>query len=64
MVTGLCVLLTRTTPAFAGLLVVHLAAVIVAFAITPYTKFFHWVYRVLSIQHDNLESARRRNRTA
>lgn len=58
MVSGLCVLATRTTPAFAWLLGLHLAAIIVAFAITPYTKFFHWVYRVLSIHHDNLESGR------
>lgn len=59
MVSGLCVLVTRTTPAFAGFLALHLAAIIVAFAITPYTKFFHWVYRVLSIHHDNLESSQR-----
>lgn len=37
------------------MLVVHLAAVIVAFAITPYTKFVHWIYRLLSIYKNNLD---------
>lgn len=59
MLTGLAVLATRTTPLFAPVLVVHLAAVIVAFAIAPYTGFFHWVYRTLSIQHSNLEQRAR-----
>jgi citrate/tricarballylate utilization protein len=55
MVTGLVVLAGRTTVIFGPALVVHLAAVIVAFAVTPYTKFVHWVYRLLSIYKDNLE---------
>jgi citrate/tricarballylate utilization protein len=55
MVTGLLVLVSRTSVVFAPALVVHLAAVIVAFAVTPYTKFVHWAYRVLSIYKDNLE---------
>jgi citrate/tricarballylate utilization protein len=55
MVTGLLVLAGRTTVLFGPALVVHLAAVIVAFAVTPYTKFVHWVYRLLSIYKDNLE---------
>lgn len=58
MVTGLLVLAFRTTVLFGPLLVVHLAAVIVAFAVTPYTKFVHWVYRLLSIYKDNLERPR------
>jgi citrate/tricarballylate utilization protein len=55
MVSGLLVLLTRSTTAFGPILVVHLAAVIVAFGIMPYTKFVHWTYRVLAIYKDNLE---------
>jgi citrate/tricarballylate utilization protein len=56
-ITGLLVLVLRTTPAFAPLLVVHLAAVIVCFGIAPYTKFVHWIYRVLAIYQDNFERA-------
>lgn len=55
MVSGLAVLLARTTIAFGPLLVVHLAAVIVAFAVAPYTKFFHWTYRLLAIYKDNID---------
>lgn len=55
MVSGLLVLLTRTTVVFGPILVVHLAAVIVAFGIMPYTKFVHWTYRVLAVYKDNLE---------
>jgi citrate/tricarballylate utilization protein len=55
MVSGLAVTLTRTTVAFGPLLVLHLAAVIVAFAVAPYTKFFHWTYRVLAIYKDNID---------
>lgn len=58
MVTGLVVLAGRTTVIFGPALVVHLAAVIVAFAVTPYTKFVHWLYRLLSIYKDNLERSR------
>lgn len=57
MLSGLVVLVTRTSVVFAPALVLHLAAVIVAFAIAPYTKFVHWVYRVLSIYKDNTERA-------
>jgi citrate/tricarballylate utilization protein len=55
MVSGLAVTVTRTTVAFGPLLVVHLAAVVVAFAVAPYTKFFHWTYRLLAIYKDALE---------
>ena len=58
MVTGLVVLVSRTTVVFAPALVIHLAAVIVAFTVTPYTKFVHWVYRLLAIYKDNLERPR------
>jgi citrate/tricarballylate utilization protein len=53
--TGLLVLVFRTTEAFGVLLVLHLVPVIVFFTVAPYTKFVHWVYRVLSIHKDSLE---------
>jgi citrate/tricarballylate utilization protein len=53
--TGLLVLVFRTTEAFGALLVLHLIPVIVFFMVAPYTKFVHWVYRVLSMQKDTLE---------
>jgi citrate/tricarballylate utilization protein len=34
---------------------VHLAAVAACFAIAPYTKFMHVVYRFLALVHDNAE---------
>lgn len=58
-VTGLLTLLLRTSPLFGPILVAHLASVIVAFAITPYTKFVHWIYRLLAIYKDNLDNAAR-----
>lgn len=54
-ITGLLTLLLRSTPAFGPVLVIHLAIVVVAFAIAPYTKFVHFVYRFLAIIKDNLE---------
>lgn len=55
MVTGICVLAFRSAVAFGPLLVVHLSSVLVAFVVAPYTKFVHWVFRLLSIYHDHLE---------
>jgi len=55
MLSGLLVLLTRTTVVFGPMLVAHLAAVIVAFGIMPYTKFVHWTYRVLAVYKVNLQ---------
>jgi citrate/tricarballylate utilization protein len=55
--TGLFTLFFRETPAFGPVLVVHLASVIVAFAIAPYTKFVHWIYRLLAIYKDNLDKS-------
>lgn len=55
--TGLLTLFTRTTAVFPLVLVVHLASVVVAFAVFPYTKFMHWVYRYLAIVRDNQERA-------
>lgn len=57
--TGLLTLALRSGPLFGPILVVHLASVIVAFAITPYTKFVHWIYRLLAIYKDNLDKSGR-----
>jgi len=57
-VTGLAVLALRTTSLFGPVLVVHLLTVLLAFAIAPYTKFVHWVYRMLAMVNDNLERSR------
>ena len=54
-VTGLLTLVLRDTAAFAPVLGVHLAAVVACFAIAPYTKFMHVVYRFLALVHDNAE---------
>ncbi|MCT7660709.1 tricarballylate utilization 4Fe-4S protein TcuB [Mycobacterium deserti] len=54
-VTGLLVLVLRTTALFGTTLVIHLAAVLVAFAIAPYTKFVHWIFRLLAIYQNALE---------
>jgi citrate/tricarballylate utilization protein len=56
--TGLLTLVVRATSLFAPVFVVHLASVIVAFAVAPYTKFVHWVYRLLAIYKHNLDQAR------
>jgi citrate/tricarballylate utilization protein len=56
-ITGLLTLLTRTLPVFEVVFLAHLAAVIVGFAIFPYTKFMHFVYRFLAIVQDNQERA-------
>lgn len=56
-VTGLLTLVLRDTAAFAPVLAAHLAAVVVCFAIAPYTKFTHVIYRFLALVHDNAEAA-------
>jgi citrate/tricarballylate utilization protein len=53
--TGLATLLTRTTPAFSIVFLCHLAAVVLAFAAAPYSKFMHIVYRLLALVRDNME---------
>lgn len=53
--SGMLTMLLRETVAFGPLLLLHVAAVVVAFGIAPYTKFVHWIFRMLSIHHDNLE---------
>jgi len=55
-VTGLLTLVLRDTAAFAPVLAVHLAAVVACFAIAPYTKFTHAVFRFLALVRDNAEA--------
>lgn len=56
-VTGIAVLLTRTTGAYAPVLVVHLSAVAISFLSAAYSKFTHVLYRMLALVQDNLERA-------
>jgi citrate/tricarballylate utilization protein len=53
--TGLLTLVLRDTVLFGVILLVHLAAIVVCFAVAPYTKFAHWVYRLLAIYQDEWE---------
>jgi citrate/tricarballylate utilization protein len=55
--TGLGTLLLRDTAAFGPVLVIHLAAVAVSFAVAPYSKFNHALYRLLALVLDNIERA-------
>lgn len=55
--SGLLTTAFRSTTLFGVLLVFHLAVVAVAFLVAPYTKFVHWIFRLLSVQKDNLETA-------
>jgi len=54
--SGLLTLAVRDTAAFGPVLAAHLAAVMAGFAIAPYTKFAHWVYRLLAIYKHNLDA--------
>jgi citrate/tricarballylate utilization protein len=53
--SGLGVLLTRDSAAFGIVLLVHLAAVILAFASAPYSKLIHVVFRLAALVRDHLE---------
>jgi citrate/tricarballylate utilization protein len=55
-VTGLLTLVLRGTAAFAPVLAIHLAAVVACFAIAPYTKFTHVIYRFLALVRDCAEA--------
>jgi hypothetical protein len=55
--TGLLTLVVRDTAAFGPVLIVHLAAVVACFAIAPYTKFMHVIYRFLALVADSAMSA-------
>jgi citrate/tricarballylate utilization protein len=56
--TGLLTLLLRATPAFGLILVIHLATIVVCFAIAPYTRFVHAGYRFLALVADAIEQRR------
>jgi citrate/tricarballylate utilization protein len=60
-VTGLLTLVLRDTAAFGPVLVIHLAVVVACFAIAPYTKFMHVIYRFLALVRDSAESASARS---
>jgi citrate/tricarballylate utilization protein len=53
--SGLATLLTRSTPAFGCVLLVHLSAVVLAFASAPYSKFMHAVFRLTALIRDEAE---------
>jgi citrate/tricarballylate utilization protein len=55
-VTGLLTLVLRSTPLFLVILVIHLVCVLTCFAVAPYTKFMHFVYRLLSIYKYRLDN--------
>ncbi len=55
--TGLATLLTRDTAAFGIVLLVHLAILVESFAMAPYSKFIHLVFRFEALVLDNLEIA-------
>jgi citrate/tricarballylate utilization protein len=53
--SGLATLLTRDTPAFGLVFLVHLASIMTTFAAAPYSKFTHLIYRFLALVRDNAE---------
>lgn len=57
-VSGLLTLFFRETAVFGILFVGHFAAVLMFFVFAPYTKFVHWVFRVLATYKDVLETTR------
>jgi citrate/tricarballylate utilization protein len=58
-VSGLLTLVVRNTAAFGPVLYAHLVAVAACFAIAPYTKFMHVIYRFLALVRHNSELRRR-----
>jgi citrate/tricarballylate utilization protein len=56
-VTGILTLALRNTPAFGIVLIVHLATVLTCISFAPYSKFVHFVYRLLSLTKDALETS-------
>ncbi len=53
--SGLATLLVRDTAAFPIVFLIHMAAVIEALAMAPYSKFVHLVFRFAALVRDNLE---------
>jgi citrate/tricarballylate utilization protein len=58
--TGLLTLAFRDTPAFGLILVIHLATIVICFAIAPYTRMVHAAYRILAIVADTTEQSARK----
>ena len=54
--TGMLTLLLRATPAYGLVLVAHLTTIVICFAVAPYTRFVHGVYRFLAIAADSIEA--------
>ena len=61
-VTGIFTTLFRETAAFGIIFVLHFAPVLMFFLFAPYTKFVHWVFRVLATYKDAKETAPLRKR--
>ncbi len=55
--TGLLCEALRTNATYGVALTLHLAVVGVCFALVPYTKFMHVLYRYIALVHDELEKA-------
>jgi hypothetical protein len=47
--------LNRATRPCAALLAAHLTTIVICFAVAPYTRFAHAVYRFLAMVADNIE---------
>jgi citrate/tricarballylate utilization protein len=56
--TGLLLLALRDTPAMSGLLRLHLAVILALFAMLPYGKFVHGIYRTAALIRYALERMR------
>ena len=56
-VSGLAVLLTRDTAAYTLVFLTHLAALLEAFAMAPYSKFSHVLFRLAALVRDSAERA-------
>ncbi len=56
-ITGLLVEVLRSTDVFGVILMIHLAVIAVCFAVAPYSKFVHGVYRYLALVQDHMEIA-------
>ncbi|HUY06441.1 MAG TPA: tricarballylate utilization 4Fe-4S protein TcuB [Acidimicrobiales bacterium] len=54
-VTGIATLVTRDSTIYGFVLAIHLAVVWSCFILAPFTKFAHFLYRLLALVQDNLE---------
>lgn len=55
-VSGLLTLLARESAPFSIVYLLHLAAIVLAFAAVPYSKFMHIPFRLLSLVRDSMET--------